>query len=129
MNTEALRRAIASLLGRGNPGDMAFTRALSSADIDQIVKENRNSAGGWCLVAVGDSEAPGWIKSDAAVELRESKGPATFLLVDAHTAGAGMDGIYNAAREIDEAVLFGKAIALLRQGIDRTWRDFADDAV
>ncbi len=129
MNTEALRRAIVSLLGPGNPGDMAFTRALSSADIDQILQENRNSAGGWCLVAVGNSEAPGWIKSDAAVEIRESKGPATFLLVDAHTAGAGMDGVYSASREIDEETLFEKAITIVRQGIDRPWRDFADDAV
>lgn len=129
MNTEALRRAIASLLGRGNPGDMAFTRALSSADIDQILEENRNSTGGWCLVAVGASNAAGWIKSDAAVEIRENKGPATFLLVDAHTAGAGMDGVYSASREIDEETLFEKAIAIVRQDIDRAWRDFADDAV
>jgi DNA phosphorothioation-dependent restriction protein DptH len=129
MNTEALRRAIASLVGPGNPGDMAFTRALSSADIAQLLKDNQNIAGGWRLVAVGSSETGGWIKSDAAVEIRENKGPATFLLVDAHTAGAGMDGVYSASREIDEETLFDKAIAIVRQGIDRPWRDFADDSV
>jgi hypothetical protein len=129
MNIEALRRAIASLLGPGGRGDMAFTRALSSADITEVLKDNQKTAGGWQLVAVGSSEVDGWIKSDAAVEIRESKGPATFLLVDAQTAGAGMDGVYSASREIDEDTLFDKAIATLRQTIDRPWRDFADDAV
>ena len=61
MNTEALRRAIASLLGPGNPGDMAFTRALPSADIDLLLKDNQDSAGGWRLIAVGSSDAPGWV--------------------------------------------------------------------
>jgi DNA phosphorothioation-dependent restriction protein DptH len=129
MNTEALRCAIASLLGRGNPGDMAFTRALSSADIDLLLQENQNTAGNWRLVAVGASEATGWIRSDAAVEIRETKGLPTFLLIDAHTAGAGMDGVYSASREIDEETLFEKAIAIVRQSIDRAWREFADDAV
>ena len=46
------------------------------------------------------------ITADRAVEMREAKGDATLLLVDTHLAGAGMDGIYSASREVDEASLF-----------------------
>ena len=38
--------------------------------------------------------------------MREAKDQAVLLLVDTATAGAGMDGIYSAAREIDEEALF-----------------------
>ena len=50
------------------------------------------------------------ITADEAVEIRESKGLATLLIVDVSTAGAGMDGIYSAAKEISERELFKKAI-------------------
>ena len=41
--------------------------------------------------------------------MRESKTTATVLLVDTERAGAGMDGIYSATREVNEAVLFREA--------------------
>jgi DNA phosphorothioation-dependent restriction protein DptH len=50
---------------------------------------------------------------------------ATFLLIDAHSAGAGMDGIYSAAREIDEKTLFKEAISILQKNTERSWREFA----
>ena len=82
-------------------------------------------AGGCCRL----KEWHGWITADQAVELRESKGKATFLLIDAHSAGAGMDGIYSAAREIDEKTLFKEAISILQKSTERSWRDFAEDAM
>ena len=49
--------------------------------------------------------------------MRESKGPAALLLVDTQKAGAGMDGIYSAAREVEEAVLFKAALGLAAREI------------
>ena len=50
-----------------------------------------------------------------AVEWREDKADPALLLVDANAAGAGMDGIYSAAREIGETELFDVALELARQ--------------
>lgn len=128
MNTQLLSRAIASLLGRGGDGDLAFTRALSHGDIQEALAAELSSVSEWQVVAVGSSASGGWITADQAVELRETKGRATFLLIDAHGAGAGMDGIYSAAREIDEKTLFKAAIAFLLKDTERSWREFADQA-
>jgi len=40
-----------------------------------------------------------------------------------------MDGIYSAAREIDEKGLFKEAISILRQNTERSCRDFAEEAI
>ena len=110
MNTQILCAAMGRLLGRGAEGDLAFTRAFSCADIQQILASNIREVSNWQVVAVGSASGNGWITADRAVELRESKGKATFLLIDANGAGAGMDGIYSAAREIDEKTLFKEAV-------------------
>ena len=52
------------------------------------------------------------ITADRAVELRETKAAPVLLLVDTARAGAGMDGIYSAAQEINEATLFNEALRL-----------------
>ena len=44
--------------------------------------------------------------------MRETKKGATLLLVDTEASGAGMDGIYSAAREVKEADLFEEALKL-----------------
>jgi DNA phosphorothioation-dependent restriction protein DptH len=129
MNTKILSRAMERLLGLGAEGDLAFTRAFARADIQQIIDSGVRRVCAWQVVAVGSSNGQGWITADQAVELRESKGAATFLLIDAHSAGAGMDGIYSAAREIDEKALFKEAISILRQNTERAWRDFAEEAI
>ena len=59
------------------------------------------------------------ITADRAVEMREAKGDATLLLVDTHLAGAGMDGIYSASREVDEASLFEEARRLAGAEVTR----------
>jgi hypothetical protein len=117
------------LLGRGTDGDLAFTRAFSHDDIQQILAAGICAVSEWQVIAVGSTSGDGWITADQAVELRESKGTATFLLIDAHTAGAGMDGIYSAAREIDEKTLFKEAISILHKSTERAWRDFAEEAI
>src|SRR5919108_2405683 len=129
MNTKILCHSMERLLGQGTKGDLAFPRALSRDDTQEILAASIRSVSDWQIIGVGSTDGDGWITADQAVELRENKGLPTFLLVDAHGAGAGMDGIYNAAREIDEKTLFKEAIAILRQNTERSWRDFADEAI
>ena len=73
------------------------------------------------------------ITADRAVELREAKGVATLLLVNTEESGAGMDGIYSAAREVKEADLFEEALNLaydeMTLQMSAGTRKFADRAV
>ncbi len=73
------------------------------------------------------------ITADRAVEMRETKAEALALLVDTTKAGAGMDGIYSAAREVDEASLFKEALRLARNEVtaqmSRKHREYAEHAV
>lgn len=124
-----IKRAIENLLGSSSDGDIAFTRAFSYHDICQILRDGI-PIHGWNVVGVGSKNGDGWVTADQALKLRESKGSPTFLLIDAHSAGAGMDGIYSAAREIDEKTLFKEAISILRQNpVERSLRDFAEEAI
>src|SRR5262249_51965758 len=59
------------------------------------------------------------ITADRAVELREVKGDAVLLLVDTDRAGAGMDGIYSAAQEVDESSFFSQARRLAANEVTR----------
>ena len=70
---------------------------------------------GWTVNAVVDAAGLRRISADQAVEQREDKADAALLLIDPLRAGAGLDGIYNAAREIGEAELFGEALKLARK--------------
>jgi DNA phosphorothioation-dependent restriction protein DptH len=80
------------------PGDMA--RDLARAESDFNPK-------GWEVRIVTDKTdaARRAITSDQAVALREAKGAPLLLLIDTTMAGAGMDGIYSASREIDERMM------------------------
>ncbi len=106
-----LRKGLVKVLRRGRPGEVVFCRCLNRQDVLELGADPELSPSGWSVCVVTD-RANGAIRaitSDRAVELREEKGPPVLLLVDADHAGAGMDGIYSAGREIDEAALF-KAI-------------------
>jgi len=129
MNTQILSRAIESLLGRGADGDVAFTRAFSHDDIQQILKDGVRSIGDWQVFAIGTTINDGWIRGDQSVELRENKGEPVLFLIDAHSAGAGIAGIDSAGREIDEKTLFKEAISILRQSAEGSLMDFADNAI
>jgi hypothetical protein len=49
------------------------------------------------------------ITSDRAVELREAKDGALFLVIDARNAGSGLDGVYSSGREVQEQELINHA--------------------
>src|SRR5205814_1822888 len=60
---------------------------------------------------------------------RESKGEAVLLLVDTARAGAGMDGIYSAAQEVDEGNLFRQALRLAGRRLSPPQRKDAERAI
>lgn len=106
-----LGRACGPLLGRSEPGAMAFMRCLAPDVVAALAADATFAPEGWRVLRVADTEDPAGRTTDAdtAVELRETKADATLLLVDTERAGAGMDGIYSAAREVGEAELFTAA--------------------
>jgi len=87
------------------------------------------SVDGWEIYVVSEelNDRPGVIGADQAVEIRENKGTPTLLIADAFSAGAGMDGIYSAAREITERDFYDTArrIALGKMGANRHVASYA----
>ncbi|MYD13236.1 MAG: ATP-binding protein [Gemmatimonadetes bacterium] len=101
---------------------MAFVRCLTQDVVDALARDSD----GFCLpewqiwrvADVGDDKSR-TITADRAVEIRESKSEAVLLLVDTGRAGAGMDGIFSATREVAEADLFAQAHRLVAAAITR----------
>lgn len=127
--TEYLLKALSELLGVPQNGTVAFTRCLYGEEIDALLTTARGHLDGWQVVGVGARPDDGWIMGDKAVEIREDKGGACCLLVLPSEAGAGMDGIYNAAREISERDLFNRAVQHARSVLDKETAAFGAEAV
>ena len=89
-----LAQSFAELLGKPEPGNMAFIRCLPSEVSIALAAHARFTVRGWRVAVVVDNPDPQTrrIAADQAVEWREGKGQATLLLVDPTQAGAGMDG-------------------------------------
>lgn len=126
-----LGRACDGLLGRPEPGAMAFVRCLAPEVVAALAADEKFAPAGWRVLRVADTEDESNRTTDAdtAVELRETKGDATLLLVDTGRAGAGMDGIYNAAREVNETALFAGARQLASATIASDHRSYAERAI
>ena len=107
------------LLGHPDAGAMAFVRCLTPDIVVSLAADTNFSPAGWQVRRVAEVDDAGTrtITADQAVEIRESKRDAVLLLVDTSCAGAGMDGIYSAARDIDEASLFKEALSLAARGV------------
>ncbi len=114
-----LGRAFAAVLGAPAAGAIAFARCLTPDVVEGLAEDDSFAPDAWRVlrVAAADGVAARTISADQAVELREGKGDALLLLVDTELAGAGMDGIYSAAREVDEASLFREARRLASREI------------
>ena len=99
-----LAGAFKSVLGDSQPGAMAFVRCLTPNVIEALGTDISFAPDGWQVLRVADEThaEKRTISADQAVEIRESKIDATLLLVDTERVGAGMDGIYSAAREVNE---------------------------
>ena len=109
---EILAVALERVLGRAEAGVMAFVRCLTPDVVDSLARDtNHFRIAGWRVWRVADAEDRDarTITADQAVEIREGKADATLLLVDTGRAGAGMDGVFSATREIRESDLFREA--------------------
>ena len=126
-----LALAFADILGRPEPGSVAFVRCLPPEIALALAADAHFSVAGWKVAAVADDEdhVARRITADRAVQLREDKQDAFLLLVDPSYAGAGMDGIYSAAREVGEAVLFEVALELARQRLAHGYKGFTRKAL
>ncbi|HMW28566.1 MAG TPA: hypothetical protein PKE44_03240 [Plasticicumulans sp.] len=127
-----LARTLAEgLLGSTAPGNMAFIRCLPAEAARELCADERFVIPGWRVAIVTDTrnDSVRAITADMAVEWREDKAEAVLLLVDIETAGAGMDGIYSAAREIGETELFERARSLAREKLPPGSKSFADRAL
>lgn len=121
LHASDLCRALRSLLGKGERGAVAFVRCLPSFVVHELAKDTAFAPDGWVVRRVAGESDPvtRTIMADEAVELRESKESPVLLLVDVGSAGAGMDGIYSAARELHERELFKEAIAVAAREVTK----------
>lgn len=114
-----LAEAFESLLGDSRIGAMAFVRCLAPNVVKALADDKAFTPKGWQIRRVADVEGTRTITADRAVEWREEKGDAALLLVDTGRAGAGMDGIYSASREVDETALFKEATRIAIREIEQ----------
>ena len=118
-----LGHAFERVLGQAERGAVAFVRCLTPDVVAGLAADRSFGPHEWQVLRVADSKDPEarTITADGAVERRETKGSAILLLVDTDMAGAGMDGIYSASREVDEATLFHVALRLAGAEVTRRW--------
>ncbi len=128
LHGELLAQAFGNIIGRAEPGTVAYVRCLPPDVIEGLARSPSFKIPGWQVERVANDldEEARTITADVAVELRESKGAPLLLLVDTVRAGAGMDGIYSAAREIKEGELFPEALKLAKGKLERSHRDYAE---
>jgi DNA phosphorothioation-dependent restriction protein DptH len=121
LHATLLSAALEQLLRRGENGAVAFIRCLPHGVVKAAAGDAHFAPQGWKVYRVADAAdlACQTITADQAVELREEKGPAMLLLVDTERAGAGMDGVYSAAREIGEKELFDQALRIAYQELEK----------
>src|SRR5262249_27963138 len=130
-----LASAFENVLGEPHQGDVAFVRCLTPDVVESLASDPAFAPSNWQVWRVADAEDTNAraITADRAVELRESKDEAMLLLVDTARAGAGMDGIYSAAREVDENSLFSQALRLAgseaTRSLSRETREYAERAI
>ena len=130
-----LSKAFENVLGRAEDGAVAFARCLTPDVVERLASDSSFAPNGWEVFLVAGSNEPSLrsITADRAVELREVKEGATLFLIDTTRVGAGIDGIYNASREVDEVGLFREARRLVGRQITRLLssanRRFAETAI
>lgn len=120
------------LRGEATAGAVVFTRSIPPEVIPVLCgMKDTFIIPHWQVYGVGSELRPEerLITGDRAVELREGKAEPMLLLVDSTQAGAGMDGIYSASREITESQLFEAAAKIAKKQMGRAWKTFAEKAV
>ena len=123
LHAKLAAQAFTDVLGQPSEGSMAFVRCFAPKVVEKLAADPAFVIDGWNVyrVANASEENTRTVTADQAVELREAKGPAVLLLVDTEKAGAGMDGIYSAAQEIDETTFFERALSLAGRAITKQY--------
>ncbi len=129
MHASVLAQAFGTILGRSESGSVAFVRCLASDVVLALVRDAQFTVKDWAIWRVADTAGQRTITADQAVAIREEKQQAALLLVDTALAGAGMDGIYSAAREISEKNIFDAAHRLALGKITAEYRQYAQSAI
>lgn len=135
LHARILAQAFNAILGQPVSGSFAFARCLSPDLAHDLAGNSSFNVDQWKVFCVAGENNPveQIITADRAVEMRETKKDAILLLVDTEESGAGMDGIYSAAREVKEADLFEEALKLGYDAITHTFsgatRVYAERAV
>jgi hypothetical protein len=134
MQVNFLAQAFTQILGNGEPGSIAYTRCFDGSTVLELSSNTALNVPGWKLfgiVSTSDANASSrLITADRAVDYREAKTDPALLLIDVDGAGAGMDGIYSAGREIKERELFAAAVELAKKSIaNKALRQFCTEAV
>lgn len=126
-----LAKALADVLGPAATGSLAYVRCLPGEIIDALLDNLNFAVDGYAVYAVVDTTDAERrsLTADKAVERREDKHDALILFIDQQRAGAGLDGIYSAGREIGEADLFDAACRKGREALRRGTTGFSRDAV
>jgi hypothetical protein len=123
-----LAQAFSNLLGQATEGAVAYVTCLAGDQVDALIDADDFVVPGWTVSAVVNTSGHRRLTADQAVEHRENKAGAALLLIDRIRAGAGLDGIYSAGREIREGELFSEAQRLARRRL-RGGARFLDNAV
>lgn len=132
LHSICLSEAFIKLLKKPTEGTMAFVRSLPVAAMREMCANESLQVPGWDIYFVSDEEDTErrFITADRAVDIREDKSGSVLLLVDTKTAGAGMDGIYSAVREIGEGELLPRAIKIAEKKLQtKAQCDFVAAAV
>jgi len=131
IQSELIAKALKTILGSPTEGTIVYVRCLSPQLIRSLCASPKCSIPGWKLYGVVDHLQidERLITADYAVEVRENKKDAVVFLVDMTTAGAGMDSIYSAAREIGEKEVFDIANEEARKMVPHGFLNFCKKAV
>ena len=135
LHGQLLGCAFEKVLGQPESGAIAFVRCLTPDVVTELAAANSFAPQGWRILRVADvdDERLRTITADGAVEQREEKDDPVLLLVDTDRAGAGMDGIYSASQEVNEADLFNEARRLalneVTRRFSRSHRQYAERAI
>ena len=122
--------AFQRLLGKAAQGSVAYVRCLHADIALALAADPQFAPDAWKIAAVTDQAdtASRRITADQAVEWRENKADPLLLLVDLERAGAGMDGIYSAGREVTEEALFRSCLKLAHERLPHGCKRFAEAA-
>ena len=114
LHAKILSLAFERVLGKADSGSVAFVRCLTPDVVQALPVTVLCSTGLASLECrrCRTMEARGPSRRIEPSRCARRRQSAALLLVDTARAGAGMDGIYSAAREVDEASLFGEALRL-----------------